>query len=148
MKKIIAFILCTAVLTGCFPSKSGVVHSTAEDAVSALESKDNIILVVGKKECSACEEFRGVMDEIVKNYDIRITEVYMDDEEASVDEDTNQKSYPEYEKLEQYIGVIAGTPTVFFIEDGVIKGMFTGSVSYDTFKDKIEKYGFLPAAEE
>ncbi len=148
MKKIIAFILCVAVLTGCFPSKSGVVHSTAEDAVSALESKDNIILVVGKKECSACEEFRGVMDEIVKNYDIRITEVFMDDEEVSVDEDTNQKSYPEYEKLEQYIGVIAGTPTVFFIEEGVIKGMFTGSVSYDTFKDKIEKYGFMPTVEE
>lgn len=146
MKKIIAIILCMSVLAGCFPSKSGVVHSSAEDAVSALESKDDIILVVGKSDCSACEEFQGVMDEIVKNYDLRITTVIMDDEEPVVDESTNKKTYPEYEELEQYIGVVAGTPTVYFIKEGVIKGMFTGAVSYDTFKDKIEKYGFLPEA--
>ena len=124
MKKIIAIILCMSVLAGCFPSKSGVVHSSAEDAISALESKDDIILVVGKSDCSACEEFQGVMDEIVKNYDLRITTVIMDDEEPVVDESTNKKTYPEYEELEQ----------------------FTGAVSYDTFKDKIEKYGFLPEA--
>ena len=119
MKKILAILLCMSVLAGCFPSKTGVVHSSAEDAISALESKD----------------------------DIRITEVYMDDEDPVIDDSTKRKTYPEYEKLEQYIGVVAGTPTVYFIKEGVIKGMFTGAVSYDTFRDKIDKYGFLPKAE-
>lgn len=145
MKKMIALLLCLAALTGCFPASSGVVHAGAKEAVAAFESKDDMILVVGKSTCGACEEFQKVLDEIVKNYDIRITEVYMDDD-PTVDEETGETSYPDYEELEQYIGVVAGTPTVYFVQEGMIKGVFTGSVSYDTFKNKVDKYGFLKEA--
>ncbi len=147
MKKMIALLLCLAALTGCFPASSGVVHAGAKEAIAAFESKDDMILVVGKSTCGACEEFQKVLDEIVKNYDIRITEVYMDDD-PTVDEETGQKTYPEYEELEQYIGVVAGTPTVYFVQEGAIKGVFTGSVSYDTFKNKVDKYGFLKKVED
>jgi len=144
MKKIITIFICLILFTGCFPSKVGIVHTDAKDAIAAIESKDDMILVVGKKNCGACEEFQKVMQEITENYQIRITEVFIDDEEGVVDEVTQETTYPEYEELEQYIGVVGGTPTIYFIQDGVIKGTFTGSVSYDTFKEKIEKYGFLP----
>lgn len=145
MKKGYLFIaLCLVLLTGCFANKSGLVHVEAKDAVTAIENKDTMILLVGKTSCGACAEFQKVIDEFVKNYDIRITEIYLDEEEPVVDEQTKEESYPNIEKLEQYIGVVGATPTVFFIEDGVIKGTFTGSVSYDTFKGKVEKYGFLP----
>lgn len=145
MKKSYLWIaLCLILLTGCFSSKTGLVHVEAEDAVTAIENKDTMILLVGKKTCGACAEFQKVIDEFVGNYDVRITEVYLDEEKPVVDEETQEESYPNNEKLEQYVGVVGATPTVFFIEDGVIKGTFTGSVSYDTFKSKVEKYGFLP----
>lgn len=147
MKKMIAALLCLTVLTGCFPDSSGVVHTGAKEAVAAFESKDDMILVVGKSTCGACEEFKKVLDEMVNNYDLRITEVYMDDD-PTVDEETGATTYPEYEELEQYIGVVGGTPTVYFIQEGAIKGVFTGSVSYDTFKSKVEKYGFLKEKED
>lgn len=142
MKKIIAAFLCLMLLTGCFPDSNGVVHAGAKEAIAAFEGKDDMILVVGKSTCGACEEFQKVLEEMVKNYDLRITEVYMDDD-PTIDEETGEKTYPEYEELEQYIGVVAGTPTVYFVQGGVIKGVFTGSVSYDTFKNKVDKYGFL-----
>lgn len=136
--------LCMVLLSGCFANKSGLVHVDAADAVTAIENKDTMILLVGKTSCGACAEFQKVVDEFVKNYDIRITEVFLDEEKPVVDEETKEESYPNNEKLEQYVGVVGATPTVFFIKDGVIKGTFTGSVSYDTFKNKVEKYGFLP----
>lgn len=145
MKKIIAALFCLTLLVGCFPAQSGIVHSSAKDAITAIESKDSLILVVGKTVCGACDEFKEVMTEIVDTYDIRITEVFLDEEEPVTDESTGNVTYPYFEELEQHIGVIGGSPSVFFIENGVIKGTFTGSVSYDTFKSKIEKYGFLPA---
>lgn len=148
MKKIMGALLCLTLLAGCFPSQKGIVHTDAKDAVAAIEGEDDMILVIGKTSCGACEEFQKVMEEITNVYDIRITEVYMDGEEPVKDETTGMISYPDYEELEQYIGLVGGTPSVFFIKDGVIKGTFTGSVSYDTFKNKIEKYGFLPEQEK
>lgn len=148
MKKIIAILFCLSLLTGCFPAQSGIVHSTSKDALTAIESKDSMILVVGKTTCGACEEFQKVMAEVVKNHDIRITEVFLDEEDLVTDEATGSESYPEFEELEQHIGVVGGTPSVYFIENGVIKGTFSGSVSYDTFMGKIEKYGFLPTEEQ
>lgn len=147
MKKIIGAMLCLTLLVGCFPSQKGIVHTGAKEVVAAIEGEDDMILVVSKTSCGACEEFQLVMEEITDVYDIRITEVYMD-EEPLKDEVTGTVSYPEYEQLEQYIGLVGGTPSVFFIKGGVIKGVFTGAVSYDTFKKKIEKYGFLPEAQE
>lgn len=147
MKKIISAVLCLTLLVGCFPSQKGIVHTDAKDVVAAIESEDDMILVVGKTSCGACEEFQKVMQEITDTYDIRITEVYMDGEEPVKDEVTGEISYPEYEELEQYIGLVGGTPSVFFIKGGVIKGVFTGAVSFETFKKKIEKFGFLPDPE-
>ena len=148
MKKIIGVLLCLTMLAGCFPSQKGIVQTGAKEAVAAIEGEDDMILVIGKTSCGACEDFHSVMEEITNVYDIRITEVLMDGEEPLKDELTGEISYPEYEKLEQYIGLVGGTPSVYFIKGGVLKGAFTGAVSYETFQRKIEKYGFLPEEQE
>lgn len=142
MKKIILSLCCAFMLVACFPSKSGLVHVDAQDATKAIENKETMILLVGKSDCGACATFKEVIDEFVKNYDIRITEVYIDDEKE--EDENGNVIHPNYDKLEEHIGVVGGTPSVYFIEEGVIKGTFTGSITYESFKTKVEKYGFLP----
>lgn len=140
MKKIIGLLLCVFMLTACFPT-SGMKEVSAEDAATAIENKESMILLIGKEECPACKEFEKVTDEFLKNYDVRITEVYLDkEEEVTVDGKVTQ---PTVDKLEEYVGVIGGTPSVYFIQDGVIKGAITGSLPYANFVERVKKYGFI-----
>lgn len=143
MKKIMLMFVCVFMLTGCFPSKSGLIHMKAEEAVTAIENKDSMILMIASKTCGACIEFKKVVDEFVANYDVRIHEVYLDEDQTK-DPESGEVKTPNIDKLEEHIGIVGGTPSVFFIENGVIKGTFTGSISYDSFKSKVEKYGFMP----
>ncbi|MCI9291886.1 MAG: thioredoxin family protein [Erysipelotrichaceae bacterium] len=144
MKKLALVVFSLVLLSGCFPSTSGIVHSSSKDAITAIESKDSLILVIGTTQCGSCKEFSEVMKQITEQYDIRIAEVFIDEEESETDPNTQEVRYPDFEELQQYIGQVGATPSVFFINNGLIKGTFTGAVSYDTFKSKLEKYGFLP----
>lgn len=143
MKKIVLALVCVVMLTGCFPAKTGLVETKAENVVAAIEEKDTFILLVGKTDCSACTDFKKVIDEFVTNYDVRISEVLID-KEVVKNEETGENESPDFDALEQHIGVVGGTPSGYFIKEGVVTGSFTGSISYENFKKKVEKYGFLP----
>lgn len=144
MKKILMALLCVFALSGCGSSTKGnMQHMKAADALRAIEDKETMILLVGKTDCSACQNFQKVIDEVIQNYDIEIREVYIDEDEVT-DTDTNKTTTPNMDKIYEYTGSVAYTPTVFFIKDGTVEGSFTGSISYSSFKSKIEKYGFLP----
>lgn len=137
MKKILIALLCVITLGGCMPAKSGLIHVSAEDAITSIENKATMVLFVGKSNCGACTEFKKVVDEIVANHDLRIDEVYIDDETAVDNE------YPNFKKLEEHIGIVGGTPSVFFIKEGVVTASFTGSSSYNTFLERLKKHGFI-----
>lgn len=137
MKKILLAFVFVIALSSCSSSKSGLVHESAENMISAIENKETMVLLVGKSDCPSCLQFKKIVDEIVANHDIVIHEVLIDDE-TPVDD-----KYPNFSKLEEHIGIVGGTPTVFFIEEGIVTASFTGSSTYDTFLARLKKYGFI-----
>lgn len=143
MKKLVLALFCVTMLAGCFPADKGLQEVTAKDAAESIENKDSMILLVGKTTCDACKELDKVIDEFVKNHDVRISQVFLD-KEVVTDEETGEETTPDMDALEQHIGVVGGTPSLYFIKDGVIIGSATGSMGYESFQNKVEKYGFLP----
>lgn len=140
MKKIVMILFTSFLLTACMNNKSIPIKS-AQEAVTMIENKETMIMVIGSTTCLSCKEFDSVIEEFVKNYDVNIIKVYIDDEDfVEVD---GEKKRVHFAKLEEKVGTIKNTPTILFIRDGEVKGLAEGSISYSTFKTKVVEYGFI-----
>ncbi len=140
MKKIIFVLFTMFLLTACMNSNKVEVKTTQE-AVTMIENKETVIMVIGSTTCLSCKEFDSVINEFVKNYEVNLVKVYIDNEET-VNVNGEQKRV-HFANLEEKVGAIKNTPTVLFIKDGENVGQVIGNTDYTTFKEKVKGYGFI-----
>lgn len=140
MKKIILCLLAMITIAGCSNSKVSVI--SAEQTSQKFANKETFILVVGVTTCIHCKELGKTIDTFSKNHDVAFFKVNIDDEDPQ--EVDGKKVRVDFEKLEDnYIGLVSGTPTTYFVVDGKIEFVMPGTVSNEQLKTYVEKYGFL-----
>lgn len=142
MKKLAIFGLVAMLFTGCSQTKGTIVEKNSTTVLAEVENKESMILVIGSTTCPACQAYDEVLKEFIKNYDITITELYIDKEEVTtvnVDGKDTQKRV-ELEKLMDVIGTVQATPTTFIIVDGKVEYVKEGMLDYRTLKEKVLSY--------
>ncbi len=128
MKKyIVLFILLITVLAGC-TTGSDVTSIKASDAIERLDAAESMVLVIGISTCSACKEYKPIVREIVKNYDVEIYYVELD---SDVNTDVNSL-------IEKYLVEARWTPTTYIFKNGVLIESKTGAIKYSTLKDWLQ----------
>jgi predicted bacteriocin transport accessory protein len=128
MKKIVAlFILMMTVLAGCTTS-ADVTSIKASDAIKRLDAAESMVLVIGISTCSACKEYKPIVREIVKNYEVKIYYLELD---SDVNTDVTAL-------IEKYLVEARWTPTTYIFKNGVLVESKTGAIKYSTLKDWLQ----------
>jgi len=128
MKKIVAlFILVMTVLAGCTTS-ADVTSIKASDAIKRLDAAESMVLVIGISTCSACKEYKPIVREIVKNYEVKIYYLELD---SDVNTDVTAL-------IEKYLIEARWTPTTYIFKNGVLVESKTGAIKYSTLKDWLQ----------
>lgn len=104
-----------------------------EEYNDKISNKEDFILYLGSSYCSHCANFKPVLESIIKNYNL---EVYYLDMSKLIDN--------EY-AIVQNKTKLQGTPTIVFIENGVVKTSpkIVGEASYDTALSKFKESGYI-----
>ena len=125
MKKlVVSFVLLLTVLAGCTAADE-VTSIKASDAIKRLDAAESMVLVIGISTCSACKEYKPIVREIVKNYDVEIFYVELD---SDVNTDVNSL-------IEKYLVEARWTPTTYIFKNGILVETKTGAIKYSTLKD-------------
>lgn len=99
-----------------------------------LESKESFVLVVGKKDCSYCDDYKTTLKLVAKDTNFKVD--YIDISKFSEEESSDFKS----------IVSIDGTPTTVFFKNGSETTSYDrlgGAVSAKKLINKLEKLGFI-----
>lgn len=129
MKKIIILILTSVFLfgiTGC-GKKDAFEKISYEQYQVMRNEKQNFILYVGSKTCVRCDEFKPILNKVIRSYDLDV--VYLDVSELS--EDEADSLFDE--------ASLKGTPTILFIKEGNID-LFTRVIGAQTEENLIKKF--------
>lgn len=128
MKKTIALlILLLTILAGC-TTGNDVTMIKASNAIERLDAAESMVLVIGISTCAACKEYKPIVREIVKNYDVEIFYVELD---SDVNTDVNSL-------VEKYLVEARWTPTTYIFKNGVLVESKTGAINYSTLKDWLQ----------
>ncbi|MBV1709591.1 MAG: thioredoxin family protein [Erysipelothrix sp.] len=128
MKKFVVIgLLLLTILAGCTTAQD-VTSIKATEAIKRLDAAESMVLVIGISTCSACKEYKPIVREIVKNYDVEIFYVEFD---SDVQTDVNSL-------IEKYLIEARWTPTTYIFKDGVLVESKTGAIKYSMLKDWLE----------
>ncbi|MFA7688984.1 MAG: thioredoxin family protein [Bacilli bacterium] len=140
---IIAIVLATIILVLFTDNKEDVVKDTSKylkdinynNLVKLFDKKEDFILYVGSKNCSACERFTPNFIEVLEENKVNV--YYLD---------LSMIKNDEYSTLQDYISISA-TPTVAFITEGeeesVNNRIISGAVSTTYIYDKLKVNGYI-----
>lgn len=133
MKKItILLFMMMMVLSGCSSNKSLAIIP-AKDVTKRLDNSESLVVVIGQSNCSACIQYKPVLEEILKNYTVNLTYVEMD---KDVIEDVKAL-------IDKYLLEANATPTTYLFKDGKLINTFVGYFDYRETKNMLETNGFL-----
>ena len=125
MKKFVVLLILTlTILSGCTTADE-ITSIKASEAIKRLDAAESMVLVIGISTCSACKEYKPIVREIVKNYDVEIFYVELD---SDVNTDINAL-------IEKYLVEARWTPTTYIFKNGVLVESKTGAINYSTLKD-------------
>lgn len=127
-------IACAILLiSGCGKKFTTYEQIDYKEYTEKKESKDDYILYLGSADCSHCKNFTPVLESIIEEYQLQIFYV-----------DISTLTEKEYAILKNDTK-LRGTPTVVFVEDGVVKTSpkIVGEVSYSTALAKFEESGYI-----
>jgi predicted bacteriocin transport accessory protein len=128
MKKFVVIgLLLLTILAGCSTAQD-VTSIKASEAVKRLDAAESMVLVIGISTCSACKEYKPIVREIVKNYDVQVFYVEFD---SDVQTDVNSL-------IEKYLIEARWTPTTYIFKNGVLVESKTGAIKYSMLKDWLE----------
>ena len=128
MKKFVALVvLLLTILAGC-TTANDVTQIKASDAIKRLDAAESMVLVIGISTCAACKEYKPIVREIVKNYEVEIFYVELD---SDVNTDVNSL-------IEKYLIEARWTPTTYIFKNGVLVESKTGAINYSTLKDWLQ----------
>lgn len=106
-----------------------------QEVINKFDNKEDFILYVGSKECSACKLFNPNFIKVIDKNKVKV--YYLDLSTIKNDE---------YNNLQNYI-LITGTPTVVFITDGeeesVNNRITNGKVTTTYIYDKLKVNGYV-----
>ncbi len=128
MKKFVALlVILLTILAGC-STANDVTTLKASDAIKRLDAAESMVLVIGISTCAACKEYKPIVREIVKNYEVEIFYVELD---SDVNTDVNSL-------IEKYLIEARWTPTTYIFKNGVLVESKTGAINYSTLKDWLQ----------
>lgn len=130
--KYLIIIFFIILLTGC--GKSNLKEISYSDYSEMIKNKETFILEIMQDGCSHCENFKPKLEDISKEYDLKI--YYINLKHLKDDES---------EKLYSKTGT-SSTPTVIFYKNGVentISSRIKGDVSKDRIIQKLIVNGFI-----
>jgi len=135
MKKMLILFGClmTIFLTGCGNKITTYEEINYSDYTNLIESKEDFILYLGSASCSHCLNFKPTLEKIIKKYqlDVKYIDVYA----------LTEKEYAVLKNKTK----LQGTPTVVFIEDGVVQTSpkIVGAVEYSVALEKFKESGYI-----
>lgn len=133
MKKILLLTTIMIIaLTGC--RYKGYQNISYEELTKKISNNESFVFVIGSRDCSACTNYKGIMEEIIKDYNVPIYFI----EIADLSEEDGNKLRSQF--YYQY------TPTTIFIENGKERTTYdriVGSADYETVKNALIKYNII-----
>lgn len=134
--KRISFVLFALllVLVSCSSNKEQkIIDTTTVEIMKMMDNKETFIVEVASESCSACQVFKPVLEEAVKNKGFKLYRLALDKENVKADGKTaNPEGQANVTKfLDVYLaGKVANTPTMLIIENGSVKAMKVGALQY------------------
>lgn len=138
MKKkllILFTIIMTFTLCGCgTKEESNLVELTFDELTKKVENKEDFILVIESDQCSACAIYMPTMEEVVKNYNVKVNYINIHDL-------TDEQSA----KLATYV-YTNSTPLTVYFKEGVASdthNRIVGAANYDAIVESFTKNGYI-----
>lgn len=139
MKKFIYILLISMLfLTACSSkdTEGEITFLNLTEYEEKLSSNDKYLVVVGNKDCSACQQYKPILQEINKNKGLEIFYIQIDDSKW-----TDEERKKLLEVTQDKLGVdIAGTPTSFIVENGSLKEVKVGYKEYGEILDALVEH--------
>jgi predicted bacteriocin transport accessory protein len=131
MKKLVILIMLIFIC-GCTSNKK-YTEIGLNDFETMLEEKKDFVLFIGSSECSHCTTYKGTVNQVIKNYDVKIH--YIDIIKFSSSESSTFSS----------LVTFSGTPTTVFYKNGKenVYNRLSGSVSYDKLVAKLKELDYI-----
>ncbi len=130
MKKLFAFICMLFLVSGCSKGYTELTYAALEEK---LNNKESFVFVIGSQTCSACQDYKPILKEVVVKNDIEI--YYMEIQDL-----TNEEANDLYSKF-----VYSATPTTIFIQNGEETSTYdriVGLPKYDNLVAKLKVLGY------
>ena len=133
MKKILILIGLIILFTGCtgYKTYQTINYKTLD---SLVKDKESFVLVIGSASCSACSVYRQTMQSIIKEYNLMI--YYVDVDNFSREEEARL--------IERF--PFEGTPTTVFVVDGYevdTEDRIVGAGSKEVVISLLKKYNYI-----
>lgn len=135
MKKIISLLLIALILVGCGSPAKEINYISSVDAMTKMDNQDSFFMIIGNSTCSACQVYKPVLEELVKNKGADLFYVETDTEAAI--SDTDYKNVLKF--FEEYLNdEVKGTPATLYVEDGKVETVEIGIQKYTDLISWIE----------
>lgn len=135
MKKIISLLLIALILVGCGSPAKEINYISSVDAMTKMDNQDSFFMIIGNSTCSACQVYKPVLEELVKNKGADLFYVETDTEAAK--SDTDYKNVLKF--FEEYLNdEVKGTPATLYVEDGKVETVEIGIQKYTDLISWIE----------
>ena len=134
MKKITVAVLLSffLLLQGCTPA-SGLPIVKAQQVVQRLENKETLVVIIGQSTCSACIQYKPIIEEILNNYDVNLA--YVEWDKDNRDDVT--------ELVINHLIEANATPTTYIFIDGELTFTRVGLMDYRQLKALLQQEGFI-----
>lgn len=139
MKKLIlASIMLLLILAGCSSKDAGVTFIDITQLDEKISNNEDFVVILGQDTCTACLEYKPTLEEVVKNKDVEIFYVQI----VSTWSIASKQAVIDY--FEEDLGqTVQGTPTTYFIKDGVVEDSVLGEQQYLTILGLLETKGYV-----
>lgn len=135
MKRIISLLLIALILVGCGSPAKEINYISSVDAMTKMDNQDSFFMIIGNSTCSACQVYKPVLEELVKNKGADLFYVETDTEAAK--SDTDYKNVLKF--FEEYLNdEVKGTPATLYVEDGKVETVEIGIQKYTDLISWIE----------
>ena len=118
MKKVVIVIAMIFLLTGCvklFPKYSTYENINYDSFMDKINNKENFLLLVWQTGCSHCEDFEPTIEEIIKEYDIKVYGLNLHELEGDEPDIVANKT------------LTHSTPTLVYFKDGKNESKIIGA---------------------
>jgi predicted bacteriocin transport accessory protein len=132
MKKLLILLALTLALMGC--ANDSFKSTPAADVTEKLVNLESAIVVFGQSTCSACTEYKPVLQEVIKNYPDTPIYYVETDKDDSGDVATLTQTY---------LPNATVTPITYFFVDGVLVRQEVGYFRYSQLKSFLVETGFI-----